>query len=95
MTAEPGAGWKLVGYRSDAHVSRAWRIVLTLLFLILVGGAGYAVVTYTHHPLPPTRANVEIVSTLEGHTKNAGAGGNAIPSIPETARDRGRYSSRR
>jgi hypothetical protein len=79
--AEPGLAGMLVGYRSDAHTSRAWRIVLTLLFLILVGGAGFAVVTYTHLPLPPTRANVEIVTTLEGHTKDAGTGGNAITTF--------------
>ena len=79
--AEPGLAGTLVGYRSDAHVSRTWRIVFRLLFLILVGGAGYAVVTYAHYPLPPTRANVEIVSTLEGHTKSAGNAGNAITTF--------------
>jgi len=80
-SAEPGlAGW-LVGYRSAAHVSRAWRIVLTLLFLILVGGAGYGVVIYTHLPLPQTRENVEIVRTLEEHTKQAGSTGNAVTSF--------------
>lgn len=79
--AEPGLAGTLVGYRSDAHISRTWRIVFTLLFLILVGGAGYAVVTYTHHPLPATRANVHIVSTLEGHTKSAGNAGNAITTF--------------
>lgn len=78
--AEPGLAGMLVGYRSTL-VSRAWRIVFTLLFLILAGGAGYGLVTYTHSPLPPTRQNVEIVSTLEGHTKNAGATGNAIPGF--------------
>jgi hypothetical protein len=72
----------LVGYRSDEHVSRAWRVVFTLVFPILVGGAGYLVVTFTHLPLPPMRENVEIVATLEGHTKDAGhTGGNAIPSF--------------
>jgi hypothetical protein len=77
--AAPGlAGW-LVGYRSDDHVARAWRMVFSLLFLILVGGAGYGVVTYTHRPLSPTRQNVEIVATLEGHTKSVGNVGNAIP----------------
>jgi hypothetical protein len=76
----PGLAGLLVGYR-EADVSRAWRIVLTLLFLILAGGAGYLVVTYTHLPLSPTRANVEIVATLEGHTKDAGTSGNAITSF--------------
>lgn len=81
-SAEPGLAGMLVGYRSDAHVSRAWRIVFALLFLILVGGAGYGVVTYTHFPLPPTRENVEIVATLEGHTKaSAGNAGNAVTSF--------------
>jgi hypothetical protein len=79
--AEPGLAGTLVGYRSDAHTSRVWRIVLAVLLLMLVGGAGYGVVTYTHHPLPPTRANVEIVSTLEGHTKGAGLSGNAITTF--------------
>ena len=79
--ADPGLAGTLVGYRSDAQVSRAWRIVLTLLFLILLGGAGYGSVTYAHHPLASTRANVEIITTLEGHTKNAGTGGNAIPAF--------------
>ncbi len=70
----------IVGYR-DTHVSRAWRIVFTLLFVILVGGVGYGLVTYTHLPLVPTRENVEIVATLEGHTKAAGNAGNAITSF--------------
>jgi len=70
----------LVGYR-DTHVSRAWRIVFTLLFVILVGGVGYGLVTYTHLPLVPTRENVEIAATLEGHTKAAGNSGNAITSF--------------
>jgi hypothetical protein len=79
--ADPTLAGLLVGYRANANVSRAWHIVLTLLFLILVGGAGYGVVTYTHLPLPPTRANIEIVTTLEGHTKDAGNGGNAITTF--------------
>jgi hypothetical protein len=87
--ASRGAGFvgRLVGYR-NASVSRAWRIVCTLLFLILVGGVGYGVVTFTHLPLAPTRANVEIVATLEGHTKTAGNSGNAVSSflrLPGTA----------
>jgi hypothetical protein len=78
----PGLAGVVVGYRTDDHVSSAWRIVFALLFLILVGGAGYGVVTYTHLPLPPTGENVEIVATLEGHTKHAGAAvGNAIPGF--------------
>lgn len=79
--AAPGLAGLLVGYRSDADVSRAWRIVFTLLCLMLVGGAGYGLVTYTHLPLPPTRENVEIVATLEGHTKSAGNAGNAMTSF--------------
>jgi hypothetical protein len=75
-----GLAGLLVGYR-DTHVSRAWRIVFTLLWLILVGGVGYGLVTYTHQPLAPTRANVEIVATLDGHTKAAGNAGNAITSF--------------
>ncbi len=78
--AAPGLAGLLVGYR-DANVSRAWRIVFTLLFVILVGGVGYGLVTYTHLPLAPTRENVEIVATLEGHTKAAGNSGNAITSF--------------
>lgn len=80
-SADPTLAGLLVGYRSSENVSRAWRVVLTLLFLILVGGAGYIVVAYTHLPLPPTRANVDIVATLEGHTKDAGNGGNAITTF--------------
>ncbi len=37
--------------------------------------------TYTHLPLPPTRANVEIVATLEDHTNTVGKSGNAITSF--------------
>jgi len=79
--AAPGLAGLLVGYRSSAGVSRAWRIVFTLLFLILIGAAGYGVVTYTHLPLSPTRENVEIVATLEGHTKGAGFDGNAVTTF--------------
>jgi hypothetical protein len=79
-SAAPGLAGLLVGYR-ETNVSRAWRIVFTLLFLILVGGVGYGVVTYTHRPLAPTRENIEIVATLEEHTKSAGDSGNAITSF--------------
>jgi hypothetical protein len=80
--AAPGLAGTLVGYRSDAHVSRVWRVAFTLLFVILVAGAVYLVVTRTHLPLPPTKANVEIVATLEEHTKAAAmSGGNAIPAF--------------
>jgi len=79
--AAPGLAGLLVGYRSAESVSRAWRIVFTLLFLILVGSAGYGLVTYTHRPLAPTVENIEIVATLEGHTKSAGDSGNAITSF--------------
>ena len=78
--AAPGLAGLLVGYR-EANVSRAWRIVFTLLFLILVGGAGYGLVVYTHRPLAPTVENIELVATLEGHTKSAGDSGNAITSF--------------
>lgn len=79
--AAPGLAGLLVGYRSDAHVSRAWRIVLALLFVIAVGAAGYGVVTYTHLPLPPIRANTEIITTLEDHTRQTAGGRNAIPGF--------------
>jgi hypothetical protein len=79
--AAPGLAGMLVGYRSTADVSRAWRVVFTLLFLILVGAAGYFLVTLTHHPLPSTRENAEIVATLEGHTKSAANNGNAITTF--------------
>jgi hypothetical protein len=79
--AAPGLAGLLVGYRSAEDVSTIWRIVFTLLCLIMVGGAGYAVVTYTHLPLQPIRANVEIVRTLEEHTRTADSGGNAITSF--------------
>jgi hypothetical protein len=79
--AVPGPAGMLVGYRSAEDVSTIWRIVFTLLFLIMVGGAGYAVVTYTHLPLQPLRANVEIIRTLEEHTRTDSSGGNAITSF--------------
>jgi hypothetical protein len=79
--AAPGLAGLLVGYRPHDDISTAWRIVFTLLFLMLVGGAGYGVVTFTHLPLTPTRENIEIVATLEGHTKSAGNAGNAITSF--------------
>jgi hypothetical protein len=80
-TAAPGLAGLLVGYRSADDVSIIWRIVFTLLFLIMVGGAGYGVVTYTHLPLQPIRANVEIIRTLDDHTRTADNSGNAITSF--------------
>jgi hypothetical protein len=83
--AASGLAGLLIGYRSDAHVSRAWRVLFAALFLVLVAGAGYGLVTYTHLPLEPTRENIEIVATLEEHTKAAGRGGNAIPGFVRLA----------
>lgn len=79
--AAPGLAGLLVGYRPADEVSTAWRIVFTLLFLIMVGGAGYGLVTYTHLPLQPIRANVEIITTLEEHTRTDTSSGNAITSF--------------
>jgi len=79
--AHPTLPGFLLGYRPSDNISLAWRIVFTLLFLILVGGVGYGLIAYTHLPLAATRENVEIVATLEGHTKSAGRGGNAITSF--------------
>jgi hypothetical protein len=79
--AHPTLPGLLLGYRHSGDISLASRIVFTLLFLILVGGMGYGLVAYTHLPLAATRENVEIVATLEGHTKSAGHGGNAIPTF--------------
>ena len=79
--AHPTLPGFLLGYRPSDNISLAWRIVFTLLFLILVGGVGYGLIAYTHLPLAATRENVEIVATLEGHTKSVGRGGNAIPSF--------------
>jgi hypothetical protein len=79
--AAPGLAGMLVGYRSAEDVTTVWRIVFTLLFLIMVGEAGYGVVTYTHLPLQPIRANIEIIKTLEEHTRTEGGSGNAITSF--------------
>ena len=79
--AHPTLPGFLLGYRPSDNISLAWRIVFTLLFLILVGGVGYGLIAYTHLPLAATRENVEIVATLEGHTKSVGRGGNAITSF--------------
>ena len=79
--AHPTLPGFLLGYRPSDNISLAWRIVFTLLFLVLVGGVGYGLIAYTHLPLAATRENVEIVATLEGHTKSAGRGGNAITSF--------------
>jgi hypothetical protein len=78
----PGLPGVLLGYRSDENVSKAWRVILKMLFLAAIGGAAYGIVTYTHHPLPPTRANVEILTKLEDYTRNAGTtAGNIIPAF--------------
>lgn len=82
--AEPGLAGTLLGYRSPAHIWLAWRMVFLVLFLAIVGGAGYGVVQFTHTPLQPTRENVVIVSTLEDHTRHAdGIRGNTIPAFLE------------
>jgi hypothetical protein len=83
--AVPGLAGTLIGYRSDAAVSRVWRIVLTVIFAGLVGAAGYWIVKLTHRPLTPTRENVLIVSTLDEHTKaSVASGGNTIAAFIET-----------
>jgi hypothetical protein len=83
--AIPGLAGTLFGYRSDATVSRVWRIVLTVIFAGLVGAAGYWIVKLTHQPLEPIRENVLIVTTLDEHTQASRAGGgNTIPAFLTT-----------
>jgi len=87
IAAEPraahwGPAGVLAGYRSDAHVSTGWRVVVIALFVAAVSGVGYSVVIFTHGDLPATRQNVIIISTLEEQTKRGGANAtNTIPSF--------------
>jgi hypothetical protein len=76
-----GPAGTLFGYRPDTSVARGWRVVLKTLFVLIVGLAGAAVVRYTLGDLPPTQQNVRIVSTLDAHTRSAGA--NATNTIPD------------
>ena len=86
--ALPGLAGTLLGYRSDENVARAWRVGLKSLCVVSVALVGAAIMTLTHGDLPPTRENVRVISTLDAHTRNAGASAtNTIPaflSLPGT-----------
>jgi hypothetical protein len=81
IKAAPGFAGTLIGYRPDTTIGRGSRLVLKTLFVTVVSVAGWALVAFTHGALPPRRDHVEILSTLDAHTRNAGA--DATNTIPD------------
>jgi hypothetical protein len=73
-----GLAGALIGYQLDTDLGAAWRATLKVLFAILVLSAGYALVRYTHHEPVAVRENVEVLTTLDGFTRNA------APDSPDT-----------
>lgn len=77
-----GVAAALVGYRSDRGIGIAWRIVLKGGFTATVAAVAGAMIVYTHTEPRPTRANVEVRTTLADFTRAAGpAAGNTIPAF--------------
>ena len=77
-----GLAGTLLGYQLDADLAAPVRIGFTIVLGAAVIAVVVALVRYTHTEPLPTRDNVEILSTLDAFTRNAGPEvGNTIPSF--------------
>jgi hypothetical protein len=75
-----GLASTLVGYRLDTDVAVGWRVVLKVLFAAAVVAVAVALVRFTHTEPLPARDNIQILSTLDVFTREAGPqSGNTIP----------------
>jgi hypothetical protein len=81
-----GLAGTLLGYQLDTDLSAPVRIGLKIVLGAAVVAVIVAPVRYTHTEPLPTRDNVEILSTLDAYTRNAGPEvGNTIPGFIRTA----------
>jgi len=85
-TEDYGLAGTLFGYQLDTDLGTPLRVTLKLLFGAAVIALIVALVRYTHTEPRPTRENVEILSTLDAFTRNAGPEmGNTIPTFITSA----------
>jgi hypothetical protein len=83
---EYGLAGTLIGYQLDADLSAPLRVGLKVLFGAAVITLIAALVRYTHSEPIPIRDNIQILSTLEAFTRNAGPeSGNTIPRFITSA----------
>lgn len=72
----------LFGYQLDTDLGAPLRVGLKVIFSAAVIALIVALVRYTHTEPLPTRDNVQILSTLDAFTRNAGPEvGNTIPTF--------------
>jgi hypothetical protein len=81
-----GLAGTLFGYQLDTDLSAPLRIVLKVVFGTAVIALIAALVRYTHGEPLPTRENIQVLSTLDGFTRNATPeSGNTIPTFITSA----------
>jgi hypothetical protein len=72
----------LFGYQLDTDLGAPLRVALKVIFSTAVIAIVVALVRYTHTEPFPTRDNIQIFSTLDAFTRNAGPeAGNTIPTF--------------
>ena len=77
-----GFAGTLFGYQLDTDLGAPLRVALKVLFGTAVIALVVTLVRYTHTELLPTRDNIQILSTLDAFTRNAGPeAGNTIPTF--------------
>jgi hypothetical protein len=77
-----GIAGTLLGYQTDTDLSAPLRVGLKVVFGTAVIALIAALFRYTHTEPLPTRHNVQILSTLDTFTRNAGPDvGNTIPAF--------------
>jgi len=78
--ADPGLAGMLVGYQCNTDLSAGWQMALRVFFAVAVITVGVALVRFTHTDPLPIRDNIQILNTLDGFTRGAGAdAANTIP----------------
>jgi len=81
-----GPAAALIGYRIDTDLAAGWRAVLKGLFTVMVIAAGAMTARYTYTDPPPTRENVQVLTTLEDYVRGAGPdASNTIPAFLASA----------
>src|SRR5262245_6919431 len=74
----------LFGYRSDEGVTSRWSLTFQLAFVIGVIAVGIAMLALMYGERPPRRGNIQVLSTLDEFTRDAGPDvSNTIPAFLE------------
>jgi hypothetical protein len=85
------AGW-LFGYRSDATAAPVWRVMARAVIALTASGVLFVAARWASSDPAPTRATIQVLTTLDAFVRNRPDVDNAIPAFLASAGQVGRLT---